>query len=175
MISVLLTGDDIEIANLCRIANGLQNYYNFKPHSDAAIHPLCVSVNITTLSLDRLAKVSLEEGIQLTTAHSEGICTYANLPLTHYLLVCAFMGLIQWRALDLNPLIKREDFLTEEHSDCLYTPRDTMQEYSLNIEQLRLCPGCAEFYHWLGTDSELVMLYRLIDFLRSDKEKRKED
>ena len=100
------------------------------------------------------------------TWQAEGICLYAEIRRRTYLLVCSLLGLLHWRALDLNPMLVWEDLLVhEEPPACLCAHRDTVQEYALAFENPYICKPCREFFRCLGLESDGRAIQDVLDYL----------
>jgi hypothetical protein len=97
----------------------------------------------------------------------EGLCSYANLEQDVFLLLGAILGIIQWRALVLNPLLASQDDLRHSQpSRCLFAEQPSKNEYALVLEDLHICRGCLQFYRCLGAEGDIEALLVLMARLR---------
>lgn len=99
-----------------------------------------------------------ERGVTVSTWQSEGICLYASIDRDTYFTLCALLGLIQWRTLLLNPLLTPDDLTHADPPRCLFARQQCREDYALLFESLIICPGCQQFYAWLGVQPEILML-----------------
>lgn len=125
-----------------------------------------VSIYVTECEGDIPFSVGRESGVTISTFQLGGIARFANVEEGIYLAICALLGLTQWRALALNPLLKVEDFDHPEDEHCLFRSKQPVHDYTLLLEAPRVCTGCRDFYHSLGADSEIIALDRLIRDIR---------
>ncbi len=100
--------------------------------------------------------------IRVSTDQLEGLCQYAGLESAQYLLLCAMLALVQWRALWLNDRLRPEDLFHGDDSGCLYTRMPTRPELALLLESPAVCPSCLEFYRCLGLEPETDALLRVV-------------
>lgn len=96
---------------------------------------------------------------------AEEICAYAGMRVLDYLVVCSLMGLMQNRALELNPTLRPEDFLHESQDACLYGTLEHKSMAALRFERPYLCPGCLQFYACIGLESEALTLMSVLGTL----------
>jgi hypothetical protein len=105
-------------------------------------------------------------GVAVSTWQSEGITRYAGIDRTNYFLLCGALGLLQYRALALNPLLQPDDFLHDSDNGCLFSTRPLKQEYALLLERPHICPGCVQFFDCLGCEPEVGALLDVLEFIR---------
>ena len=108
----------------------------------------------------------MERGVTLSMWQSEGICEYAGISQSAYLTLCGLLGISQWSALNSNPLLRPEDLLHPPEANCLFATQRGIEYFALLLEDPRVCPGCVDFYHCLGADSEVVVLLDALGTLR---------
>ena len=125
-----------------------------------------VVLYMTDAPTETLFHARVATGVAVSTWQSAGICSYAGLSVNSFVLLCTLLGLTEWRALVLNPLLRPEDMIHEISSRCLYTRLETKQDYALLFEDPRICRGCNDFYHCLGADEELVALQTSLRHVR---------
>lgn len=162
MIDVFVRGPDEETTQLIQLARDVQTWFRFsrEPTSRAVPLTLCARPS------DMPFSVSRDNGVAVCTYHSEDIAQYAEMGRDLYLLICAMLGLVQWRALSLNELLLWEDFFVhEEPPGCLYARRGALHEYALAFERPYVCAACLEFFRCLGAESETVALLEVLDSL----------
>ncbi|MBX7258905.1 MAG: hypothetical protein K1Y02_21255 [Candidatus Hydrogenedentes bacterium] len=107
------------------------------------------------------------ECVTVYADQAEGLCSYANLEPDVFLLLGAILGIIQWRALILNPLLASQDDLRHaQPSRCLFAEQPTKNEYALVLEDLHICRGCLQFYRCLGGEGDIEALLVLMARLR---------
>ena len=126
----------------------------------------CV-LRVSTVPDVRFYRVKRARGVLVSTWQSEGICTYAGLPQAAYFLTAGMLGLVQWRTLQLNPLLVEEDFLHPPDSNCLFATREYKEDYALPFARPHICRACLEFYRSLGTEPEVEALLRTLRALKS--------
>lgn len=154
---------------LIESANRAQTCYRFEPasaYAQAAEPPHApgrrVPLTIRHEPLHGLFVTSRSDGVEISTDQSLGRCQYAGLEIQEYLLLCALLGLTQWSVLEGNPLIQPEDFSHSSEARCLFAALDVLEDYALLLESPWVCPGCTQFYHCLGADSEFQVLRDLL-------------
>ena len=92
------------------------------------------------------------------------LARYAGRTTREYLLLTGMLALTQFRAIALNPALKPVDFIHRCEESCLfvYEPGRALERFLLATDQLRLCRGCAAFYHCLGVDPEWFALNHIL-------------
>ena len=90
---------------------------------------------------------------------------YAGISQSAYLILCGLLGISQWSVLNLNPLLRPEDLMHPQASNCLFVRPDGIQNFALLLEEPRVCRGCVDFYHCLGADSEVIALLDILAVL----------
>ena len=161
MIDVIVRAETGDAVNLALTARHLQTRFNFKNYAFTDIHNSAqpgAALTITNVPLPALFSLDLDQGVTVSTFRSVGISQYLGLEVDTYLLTCSLLGLMQWRVLALNPLLRPEDFLQHESDFCLYSNRSSVQDYIPLLEEPAVCQGCRDFYHCLGADGELHVL-----------------
>lgn len=100
--------------------------------------------------------------IDMTSRGMAGICHYLRIEEDLYLLAGALAGLVQWRVLELNPLLQEEDLhLTDCGAPCLLgQPR--VEDVALLLERGELSWSTREFYRCLGVEEELAALQAVL-------------
>ena len=93
---------------------------------------------------------------------------YAGRTTRDYLLLTGMLALTQFRTLALNPHLTPVDFIYRCDESCLFVhePGRALERFLLATDHLRICCGCANFYHCLGVDSEWVALNSVLDAFR---------
>jgi hypothetical protein len=100
--------------------------------------------------------------IRVSTDQMDGLCRYAGLEPAQYLLLCALLALVQWRALWLNDQLRPEDLFHTDDSGCLYTRVPSRPELALLLESPAVCQSCLAFYRCLGLEPEIDALLRVL-------------
>lgn len=174
MIDVSVATNAVNPACFMRVAARVQNRFHFvrgdlppRPNAPVEARTFPIPLYITDAPSTSLFFARYEKGVAISTWQSEGICLYAGIEVDAYLVLCGLLGLTQWRALDLNPLLRIDDFIHEADINCLFTRRKLKQDYALLLEDPTLCRGCHDFYRCLGTDPELLAIQHAIDFMRT--------
>jgi len=159
MFDVLVTGPESDVRTVVRMANELQPRYLFhERHASPA-----VVMRYSRAPVADLVTASRTLGIRVCIDQSEGICGYAGIPRPLYLITTGFLGLLYWRALELNPLLIWEDFKVKEDTPgCLCARRDRLCEYAIALETPTFCRGCLQFFRCLGTEAEVLILQSLL-------------
>jgi hypothetical protein len=114
-------------------------------------------------------------GVVVSAWQSEGIARYIGIDRASYFLLCGALGLLQYRALALNPLLRPDDFLHTSQDGCLFAPCYPKQEYALLMENPHICPGCVQFFDCLGCEPEVGALFDVLDFVRHRQLKKARD
>ena len=160
MIEVHLTGPEEDIRRLAFLGNEYQSRFRFSniPRQDA------VCVTVTGLCNTTPFLASIVNGVFVFTHLSEEICGYTGIDRDMYLLICCLLGLVQWRVLQLNPLMVWEDFVVCETPPlCLYAERNAMEDYALAFERPFVCTPCLEFLRCLGAEPETLALQEVLE------------
>ena len=103
-------------------------------------------------------------GVSISTSQCADISAYAGLPRRVYLMTLAMLGLVQWRALQLNPLMLPEDFFHGDSCNCLFQRRIFLEEYALVFEHPFTCAPCRNFYSALCPADEMRALERVVGY-----------
>ena len=106
-------------------------------------------------------------GITISSKDAEGISRYAGLSICEYHSLATLLGIVVWRALCENPLLRNEDLLHEYPEKCLFTIQPTICEYTLLLEQPYICEGCIDLFRCLGAETEMFFLRNLIHHISS--------
>ena len=171
MLRVGVESIDADQDNIAIVANRTQSWFRFvgrtpEPTRDglsgSESRP-CVL--LTDEEIVAPFVVSRKGPILISTWQAKPIARYAGIDTTEYWVICAMMGLVQWRTLALNSLLIPEDFIHEPTIECLYGAHDQKSEFGLLLERGGLCRGCRDFYHCLGADRELLALVETADAL----------
>lgn len=163
MIPVFVTGASQNTSGLIQLSQRVQKCFFFtrQPRSEA------VRLQVTDSPGNDLFQADRATGVTISTWQSEGISRYAHLPCDAYLLVCSLLGLTQWRALTLNPLLVEEDFIHGTPSTCLFSSRPFKQDYALLFEEPHVCSGCLAFLRCLGAEPEVEALLQALSLVNS--------
>jgi hypothetical protein len=162
LVDVVDTCESFDLLEFLELAGATQSRYHFVQHAGPGAIPLI----ITQDHGPELFRIHMEEGVYVSTLQLEGISNYVGLSLEECLLVCSMLGLTNWRTLVQNPLMVDVDLYHEAKATCLFAPRDTKPEFAILFESLRLCPGCAQFYHFLSLESELLALRDVLAYAK---------
>lgn len=165
MIDVSVVSSVTDTGSLCALGNQLQGRYHFMPLSQIG-NP---HVILDDTPSNQLFRVHRDRGVKISTFQSEGLALYAGVPLKTYFLLCATLGLTQWRALQLHDSLYEEDFRHNDPHYCLFVEQLRMQDYALCLEAPRVCKGCKEFYRALGLEEEIHALRLVIQHVRQTK------
>jgi hypothetical protein len=124
-------------------------------------------VRVVLTPHERQARFQVERGqLRVSTWQSGELAGQAGLSVGYLYLLCAVLALVQWRALQRNPLLVAEDFLHTEPATCLYACHTGRVSQHLALARLSICRPCVEFYACLGAERELEELQRLLTLLR---------
>ncbi len=165
-LSVCVLGGEPEVRWIPELGARAQTRYDF-----------CLSRGLRSLTMhitrdEEPALFSLRDtGVAVSAWQSEGIARYAGIDRTAYFLLCGALGLLQYRALALNPLLQPDDFLHATDGGCLFSTCHVKQEYALLIERPRVCAGCVQFFDCLGCEPEVGALLDVIGFVRNGQPK----
>lgn len=160
--NVVAVHGGMDVAALCHRANQLQAQYQFVPAPAPGSIPLLLSSAMSNVPFE----VDLFQGVTVYTWQSKGISAYAGLTEEEYIFCWALLGLIQWRTLLLNPLLRADDLLHGEPSRCLYSQQLFMEDYALVLEAPHVCNSCLRFYGALCPHAEIGVLNAFLAFLR---------
>lgn len=156
---------------IATIANRAQSWYQFWA-GDLSVAKLenlgrenRPAILVTEEELVAPFAISREGPIRISTWQADTIAAYTGMDTHEYWVICAMLGLVQWRTLQLNSLLIPEDFIHERTIHCLYGAYEEKSLFSLLLEQGRVCRGCRDFYHCLGADRELLALIETVDAL----------
>ena len=176
MIDVLTTGNDPHVRALAGAGALLQkrfrfiqgsveaNYYARRPYLDGSNHPRLYLAESRSCAPFRVRK---DRGAVVSTWAMDGLCRYAGVEASASMLMCSLLGLTQWRALQLNPLLEEYDFIHRCDCACLYRAIGQPEDFALLLEEPRLCGNCVEFYNCLGVEPEIEALEAVIKHVRS--------
>ncbi|MFO7976375.1 MAG: hypothetical protein R6V12_17270 [Candidatus Hydrogenedentota bacterium] len=169
-LQVHVLGRDPEVQQIPDIAAQAQTRYVFSlTHSWKAL-----TLYVTHDHEDSLFSLR-ESGVAVSAWQSEGISRYAGINRTSYFLLCGALGLLQYRALALNPLLRSDDFLHAGKDGCLFATHHPKQEYALLMENPHVCAGCVQFFDCLGCEPEVGALLDVLDFTRNGQFKKAAD
>lgn len=161
VVPVCVSGAAQEVQRISEIGAQAQTRYDFR--LSRGIRSL--SLRITDDHERDLFSLG-EGGVSVSTWQSEGIARYTGMERAAYFLLCGALGLLQYRALALNPLLQPDDFLYESERDCLFSLRPVKQEYALLLERPRICAGCVQFFDCLGCEPEVGALLDILEHIR---------
>ncbi len=181
MIDVLTKGCDSHVSELVGAGAQLQDRFRFvqacgegrntsrERHLDCSNHP---QVFITDAQSGAPFRVHKDRGATVSTWAMGGLCHYAHVETKAYLLLCSLLGLLQWRALQLNPLLEEYDFIHRCDCPCLYQAIPHPEDFALLLENPRLCRSCVEFYNCLGVEPEVAALVGVSHRIRTVADQR---
>lgn len=98
----------------------------------------------------------------ITTHLAPEIARYVGISEADYLRTMALGGLLVARAMQLNPLMRVDDFRHANPVNCLMSDRFFLDEYFQLMESPCLCRGCRVFYGELCPGDEVAALERQI-------------
>ena len=163
-LSVCVVGPELEIRKIPELGARAQTRYDFCLSRDAR------SLTLQITSDKEPALFSLRDtGVAVSAWQSEGIARYAGIDRAAYFLLCGALGLLQYRALALNPLLQPDDFLHAADCGCLFSTCHAKHEYALLLEQPHICGGCVQFFDCLGCEPEVGALLDLLDFIHKSQ------
>ncbi len=119
-------------------------------------------LHLTSERLPEPFRVWPDRGVVVSTWDSEAICAYTGIRLDRYVLIASLLALSQWRVLRRNPLLWLDDLRHPPGVRCVFTEPPSVQDFALLLDPPVICPGCVDFYHCLGADSELIALREVI-------------
>lgn len=123
-------------------------------------------LHLTGERLPEPFRVWPDRGVVVSMWDSEAICAYTGIQLDRYLLITSLLALSQWRVLRRNPLLRIEDLRHPAGIRCIFAEPASVQDFALLLDPPVICPGCADFYHCLGADSELIALREVLEEAR---------
>jgi hypothetical protein len=181
MLDVLTTGCDAHLSELVGAGEQLQDRFRFiqacsegrhssrERHLDCSNHP---QVLISDAQSGAPFHVRKDRGAMVSTWAMGGQCQYAQVETGAYLLLCSLLGLVQWRALQLNPLLEEYDFIHRCDCPCLYRAIPHPEDFALLLEDPHLCRNCVAFYNCLGVEPEVAALAGVSHRIRTMADKR---
>ena len=123
MIDVIVRTTTGDATKLTETAGHLQTRFKFRNCGFTDIHngvnPGAL-LTLTDVPIAALFALDLDKGVTVSTFRSAGISRYLGWDVETYLLTCSLLGLLQWRVLALNTLLRPEDFLQHDSEYCLY-------------------------------------------------------
>jgi len=117
---------------------------------------------LTERRLPEPFRVYPDRGVVVSTWDSAGVCQYTGIAIDNYLLIAGLLALSQWRVLWRNRLLQLDDLHHPKDVRCVFAGPHSVQEFALLLDPPVICPGCVDFYHCLGADSELIALRNVI-------------
>ncbi len=173
MIEACLTATDIDFVRLVEIARGLERHIRLVPTQQrpASVERKPVRLHFTAGRLPEPIVVDADRGVEVSTWDVEGACRYAGIDEQTYLLICSLVGIAHWRVLDSNPLLRPEDLRHPPGVHCVYTDARQVADFALLLDSPEVCQGCADFYHCLGADTELLALRDVLRDLNAARTK----
>lgn len=159
MFDIRLTRSVLDKQSLENVAGTLNGKIPpVRPHDNAGP----VRVLLTDRRLPEPFRVYPEHGVIVSTWDSERVCKYTGIPLDQYLLITSLLALSKWRVLKQNCLLRPDDLRHPQGVRCVFADPGSVQEFALLLDPPAICPGCVDFYHCLGADSELIVLRQVI-------------
>ena len=158
MIDVFIRGEAEIVNRLTAFGQGAQNRFRFVGEPAEGAVPLWVTGQLT----NAVYRVDRTQGVIVSTADSDRIAIYLGMCREAYLLIGSVLGLTQWRALALNPLLQTEDFLHAEPCTCAFAKQPSFGGYALALENRYICPACCDFFRCVGTELEILTVQRLL-------------
>jgi hypothetical protein len=98
--------------------------------------------------------------VVVSTHLAPEIARYAGISEVDYLRTMVLGGLLVARAMQLNPLMRVDDFRHANPVNCLLSDRFFLDEYFQLMESPCLCRGCRVFYGELCPGDEVAALER---------------
>ncbi len=160
MVTVLLEADSSDTRVLRAAAASLRHYVSFLEVPGQEVHDVVLAMDDSPAPA--LFRMDRRRGVVVSTWQSEGICLYAGIERGDYLLLCTLLGLTQWQALDINPILVAEDFEHPAPSRCLFSTLPVKQDYALLFEEPHVCPTCLQFYRCLGAEMSVMALQQAL-------------
>lgn len=142
-------------------ANALGRYFRCMPVCSGA-HADLPRLHLTSQRLPEPFRVYPDRGVVVSTWESAAICTYTGIRIDRYVLIASLLALSQWRVLRKNPFLRLEDLQHPAGVHCVFAAPHSVQDFALLLDPPVICPGCVDFYHCLGVDSELLALREVI-------------
>jgi hypothetical protein len=162
MINVWMCGPPLDALEIVRKATLIQGAYVFS----SVRHWGAIPVRIDERESAAAYHVERVRGIRLAAGHAEKAADYAGFDLHGYYLGLAMLGLIQWRALTLNPMLQPTDLGHPEGTRCLFDRPLLPEEFALHLDHPHICPACQEFYGRLCPQEEMRALNKVIQDLQ---------
>lgn len=164
IVEASLTATAIDFVRLSELARGLERHIHLVPQPDGAAcpHNAPVHLHLTAHRLPEPIIVEPERGVEVSTWDVDGVCAYAGIDRSAYLLICSLVGMAHWRVLKQNPLLRIEDLRHPAGVHCVYTEARHVSDFATLLENPVVCTGCKNFYHCLGAEAELFALFDVL-------------
>lgn len=141
----------------------LQRRFRFAPAGQGGGAPAGYRLRICDTASARLFSLRGRAEARVSTFLSQGLSGYLGAGKPAFLAVCGLLGLVQLRALRLNPVLIEEDLRYPHRADCLYRARARKQHHALSFEPPYVCASCREFLRCLGLEPELYALLAALE------------
>ena len=161
MLNVHISENDSTAVRIAALANGLQTAYHFGVEEGG------IPLRIDPCEPGTPFCACRERGVLVSAWESEGIGIYLGVPREMHLLTLGMLGLIQWRALMGNAVLRPEDLYQRAACGCLFEQRRMDGGYPLLLERPRLCWHCAHFYESLCPERDMAALRTVIEHAAS--------
>ncbi len=146
-------------AGFIDMANRHQSRFKFGLSSGSPTRNLV----LTEVPLNTLYVVDPGRGVTVSVWQCNPIARCVGLPSDEFLLLCSLSGLIQLRCLELNHLLRPEDFLHRVPETCLFALKESRTQFLLNSRVPELCTSCQDFYRRLGLERETRELSHFLE------------
>lgn len=125
--------------------------------------------------VDRLDDLLLfdatQEGGRISAAHERGAKGLARLAVREYYSILSVLVGLSALAVRENESLIPEDLQPTSHPPCLFSPAQSDLEVLGALDQLNICPKCADFLCAVGLENEVLSAQQL---LRIVAEKRRD-
>jgi len=158
MPTVKLEGNEDDIQALMRAAQKAKAPLHWAV--GAAPHDARVVLNPRRMA--PAYRVLRDEGVWVSVADAAELSKALHVDAGEYMLMQAATGLLQLRALQLNPVLQFEDFLHADPHGCLLAETLFYEEHADRLKNPTICPGCRNFYRSLCPDEEFHALDGII-------------
>ena len=163
MIPVYVYGNEEDQQSFLEVANWAQQAFCFSGEAREGM----ITVYFSCRIVGPVLYVNAEQGINIATRQAREICQYVGITREWYLTTFTMLGLIQWRAVTLNPLLRPEDLQQDCDRKCLFSRRIQPEEYVELFEDPQICRKCYRFYGQLCPEKDLQSLKDVVALLKT--------
>jgi len=161
---------DPQTQKICKFANECQSSFIFTPEAVEG----AVEVRVVDVLEDLLLFDATQEGGRISAAHEQGAKRLARLAGREYYSILSVLVGLSVLAVRKNESLIPEDLQPVSHPPCLFSPAQSELELLGALDQLNICPKCADFLCAVGLENEVLSAQQLLRII-SDKRRDRSD